>query len=1569
MSGGGRLGALIGRVLRRRGDRDVAADAGQWARVREVLADALERPSMEREAFLAAACGGEPELLAEVRSLLAAHDGSGPLDRAPEALRQRMEQRLAPGAEVGPYRVLEHHGGGGMGVVYRAHDTRLDRTVALKFLPAHLSSDERAKQRFLLEAQSAAALDHPNICTIHEIAETDDGRLYITMPFYRGETLEARLVRGALPLPHAMDVAVQAARGLSQAHERGIVHRDIKPGNLVVTDDGIVKILDFGIAKTADAHLTSARMILGTAAYMSPEQAAGDVVDHRSDLWSLGVVLYEMISGRRPFSGDTVESLVAAILTAEPAPLTGGSRLSLAADHVLRTFLQKDPARRFATAADVVGALEDALAGRDPQPAPGALEPELPGGGVAPTGERRQIVVAVVRLTAYASLVEQLAPGEADALLARLRETADEIVKRHGGVVNELGNGEVVCLFGVPATHEDDGARAVRATLELRERTAAWLPKGASLQVGLGAGLSVVQPSRRGERRYAVAGAPLELASFLASHAAEGAVLLTPEAQRLAHPFFDTAPAPPVSVPDRAEPMIPHEVVGVSGHTTRLEAAGEVGLTAFSGRSSEMSALSAALGRARQGNGQMVTVMGEAGVGKSRLLHEFVQSLEDDVRVVRGRCPAQTNALPYHPFNEALRETLGIGATPAHELDADAVADLVLGLSPELEELIPLYLHLLGISSEGHRMPAHLRGGALSPAIREALSAVFTLTASVAPVALVLEDWHWADAGSHEALLQIAEVAPECALLVAVSYRPGHEVAWPEATGHATLRLGPLDVDAAVSVIGSVLGADELPRDFAATIHERAGGNPFFIEELCHTLAEQGLLLVVDGRVELRGSLDDLHLPGTVQGVIRTRLDRLDPDTKEVLRVAAVVGREFAVPVVERVLAGEGLSSEQALLRLTELGLVQRVRVVPDQLYRFKHVLTQQVAYDTLLQHQRRALHGQVGAAIEATWPNRGEQHAEALAHHFGRAGDWRKAVRYGREAAGRARRLSDFARASAILDRVEQWVGELHEDERGPALVEVLLEQERLCETLGLRGRQQELIARLILLLENAGDPGRLAEAYRRQGDLHTLLTRYDEADAVLAHALALDREVGNEVGERNTLTSLGLLCWHQGRNRDGLAYMEAALTIDMARGHPLDVADDLANVGPILKDLGEFERAAGALEESLEIAKEHGNPMTASHAMHNLANVYRMMGEPERALALVSRSVQVRHSSRLPLESSFTLTTLAHLQLDQGQIEEALATYRRAVEVGRRVGHADGLSQSLRFLGEVLAGLGRGEEGLPHLEEAAELFGRLANGHAEAAVRGRIARVHERGGRTGAAHTEWQRVHELSRGAESFGLELDACLGLARSAHHHDDLASARNVLDQGIALARRLRERIKEAELSNVAGILAWRSDAFGEALGHFEHALSLFREREHSAGVGLALNSLGVTLVRQGRVEEGRVRLEEALVHNRAAGERLLEGHALSALGDLHLGRGAYDVAERCFRESLSVRRDLGDRTGEGWMERRLAEVALAAGNGETAESRRARAVRIAEETNDDELLRACAAQAEPMTSSS
>jgi eukaryotic-like serine/threonine-protein kinase len=223
------------------------------------------------------------------------------------------------GTTVSHYKILEKIGGGGMGVVYKAHDLKLDRTVALKFLPPELTRDPEAKERFIREARAASALDHNNICNIHEIGETDEGQMFIVMASYEGETLKSRIAKGQLRIEEATDLANQIAQGLSEAHARGIVHRDVKPANIIITKENVAKILDFGLAKlTGQTMLTKSGSTVGTVAYMSPEQAKGEKVDHRTDVWSLGVVMYEMVTGRLPFPGEYEQAIVFRILNEEP---------------------------------------------------------------------------------------------------------------------------------------------------------------------------------------------------------------------------------------------------------------------------------------------------------------------------------------------------------------------------------------------------------------------------------------------------------------------------------------------------------------------------------------------------------------------------------------------------------------------------------------------------------------------------------------------------------------------------------------------------------------------------------------------------------------------------------------------------------------------------------------------------------------------------------------------------------------------------------------------------------------------------------------------------------------------------------------------------------------------------------------------------------------------------------------------------------------------------------------------------------------------------------------------------
>ena len=282
---------------------------------------------------------------------------------------QTPAQGLSKGTLIaGKYRIVDEVGRGGMGIVYKAEDIKLQRTVALKFLPAQWTADPEARERFVHEARAASALDHANICNIHEIGEAEDDRMYIAMAFYEGKSLREKIKQGPLKQEEALGIAVQAATGMAKAHQKGIVHRDIKPANMLITSDGVVKVLDFGLAKlSGQVKLTREGTTVGTVAYMSPEQAKGEAVDQRTDIWSLGVVLYEMLSGVLPFKGDYDQTLIHSILEQEPERL-GRLRKDLPAglENIVFRALAKKPADRYQSMDELLEDLRSVAEGLRP---------------------------------------------------------------------------------------------------------------------------------------------------------------------------------------------------------------------------------------------------------------------------------------------------------------------------------------------------------------------------------------------------------------------------------------------------------------------------------------------------------------------------------------------------------------------------------------------------------------------------------------------------------------------------------------------------------------------------------------------------------------------------------------------------------------------------------------------------------------------------------------------------------------------------------------------------------------------------------------------------------------------------------------------------------------------------------------------------------------------------------------------------------------------------------------------------------------------------------------------------
>jgi TolB-like protein/tRNA A-37 threonylcarbamoyl transferase component Bud32/Flp pilus assembly protein TadD len=285
------------------------------------------------------------------------------------------------GKTISHYKIIEKLGKGGMGVVYKAHDTKLDRFVALKFMPPHLITSEDEKKRFIHEAKAASTLDHLNICTIHEIGETDDGQMFIAMACYEGESLNDKIGLGPISIDEALNITIQIAHGLSKAHEKHIIHRDIKPANIMVTTDGVVKIVDFGLAKlSGQTKLTKEGSTLGTTAYMSPEQIQGTHVDIRTDIWSLGVLLYEMVTGQTPFKGDYDQAVLYSIMNEMPGPLTGvRTGVPMELERIVNKIISKNPDERFQTVGDLIldlSLLQKNLAANTPEQQSSEIKPK-----------------------------------------------------------------------------------------------------------------------------------------------------------------------------------------------------------------------------------------------------------------------------------------------------------------------------------------------------------------------------------------------------------------------------------------------------------------------------------------------------------------------------------------------------------------------------------------------------------------------------------------------------------------------------------------------------------------------------------------------------------------------------------------------------------------------------------------------------------------------------------------------------------------------------------------------------------------------------------------------------------------------------------------------------------------------------------------------------------------------------------------------------------------------------------------------------------------------------------------
>jgi class 3 adenylate cyclase/tetratricopeptide (TPR) repeat protein len=813
-------------------------------------------------------------------------------------------------------------------------------------------------------------------------------------------------------------------------------------------------------------------------------------------------------------------------------------------------------------------------------------------------GERRNVTVLFADVAGSTAFAENIDPEEVHALMDRCFKIILEQVHRYEGTVNQFTGDGAMALFGAPLALEDAPRRAVIAALGMQEALHAVAKdvrarhgRDFHMRIGINSGLVVV--GKIGDdlhMDYTAVGDTTNLANRLQQVASPGSIVISEATQKLVAGYFDLRDLGEITVKGRAAAVHAFEVIGEREVMDRIDAVAAMGLTPLVGRDRDLEQLTTAFDAALASHGQVVFVVGDAGIGKSRLLHEFQLALAACPHAwMEGRCASYARTTAFHVVADAVRRKLGIGERDDELAALAKIEAAEQAAGGGLEWTLPYVRALLSLPIGDERVLAMDAITRRSETFR-ALHARFLRDAQLRPVVLVIEDVHWIDSASEEFLAFLAESMPATRALLILTHRPGYRHVLGDRSYHVRLTLQPLSAQETERMTARVLSA-EVPDELRELIFSKAEGNPFFVEEVTKSLLEDGTLQRVNGRIELARELSTIAIPDSIQDVIMARIDRLEDEPKRAIQIAAVIGREFALRLLERVVAAGDRVSEM-LGGLRTLELIYEKSGHPELAFMFKHALTHDVAYETILLQRRKALHGLVGDAIQELYADRLAEHYEAMAHHYVLAERWEPALEYHVRAAKKA--VTAYANQAAAdhyrraLEIAELLGGKVPAERRAALL-------EGLASVLWCLNE-----------FRTAGDMNRAASEITTEPELRSMrLSRagwyfhwghdYGHALRAVDEALVMARSHESETGEilaHLTKTFVGVTL--EGDLSSGAQWVEAAKQLepsDERRAAVRDTAHLMAAESAEWK--GDYRAALATFERLLESGSLQDDPI----------------------------------------------------------------------------------------------------------------------------------------------------------------------------------------------------------------------------------------------------------------------------------------------------------------------------------------------------------------------------------------
>jgi class 3 adenylate cyclase/tetratricopeptide (TPR) repeat protein len=956
-------------------------------------------------------------------------------------------------------------------------------------------------------------------------------------------------------------------------------------------------------------------------------------------------------------------------------------------------------------------------------------------------GERKQVTVLFADTKGSMELLADRDPEEARRLLDPLLELMMSAVHHYEGTVNQVMGDGIMALFGAPIGHEDHAVRACYAALRMQEavrrhaeemrRREGLLPQ---IRVGLNSGEVVVRSVGSDLRMdYTAVGQTTHLASRMEQMAAAGTILVTADTLALSEGYVQVKPLGPAQIKGLPDPVEVYEVTGAGSLRSRMEAAAARGLTRFVGRDAEQEVLRNALDKARSGRGQVVALVGEPGVGKSRLFWEFIHSHRTHGWLVleTGTASYSKSSL-YLPVIDLLKAYFQLEPRDDARKIREKVTGKIVSLDRALEPALPAFLALLDVPVGDPQWEA------LDPPQRrqrtlDALKRLLLRESQVQPLGLALEDLHWIDSETQALLDSLVDSLPMARLLLLVNYRPEYQHGWGSRSYYTQLRIDPLPPESCEALLEGLLGPDASVEPLKQALIARTQGNPFFLEESIRTLAETHVLEGERGAYRLVKEPASAQVPATVQAVLAARIDRLPLEEKRLLQAAAVIGEEVPFSLLQAIADQPDEALHKGLAHLQAAEFLYEARLFPELEYTFKHALTYQVTYGSLVHDRRQVLHARIVDALETLHADRVTEQVERLAHHAVRGELWEKAVRYLHQAGSRAFARSAHREAVACheqaiaalahlpktpgtleqavdlrlglrnslfpLGELEAGLEHLREAER---VARALDDQRRLglilaysSEHARLTGNSadscafalqvQEIAAKLRDLPLAVAANYYLGTAYLAAGD-------YRHAGDFFARTIEpLDGDLGRErFGMAGFPVVMGRVFWawalaELGEFEEGMNHGHKAIQLAETLNHPYSLAFACRGLGHVYGIRGDFRHAAPLLERGVALCREWNLHFLAPTLMEMLGYVYALSGRLQEGVELLQYAFTHWESHGLTM---FTTPAIAHLgeaRLLAGQPEEAHTLAERALTVARERGQRAHEAWALRFFGEI--------------------------------------------------------------------------------------------------------------------------------------------------------------------------------------------------------------------------------------------------------------------------------------------